>query len=217
MAPNHPAGFQQGDLLAGLDGALEGRLHATIGRVGIEAARALATNAADRRCVDAAGLVMGDEDLQASFVHAGFALTALPHRRIEELEWMREAAGLTLRVESGRDERGNAAGVPYGSVARMILLYLQTEAVRTRSREVELGRSMNRWLTAMGVNNGGKGYSLVREQSRRISLCRLTFFAASEEGIQVTNGGFVRNAILILPRLGGRGFSSPCAARPVPA
>jgi hypothetical protein len=185
-----------GDLLLGLEDALEGRLHRTIERVGIERARAMAMTAADRRCVEAANLVMTDEDLQAGFVHAGFALTALPHRRIEEAEWVREAAGLTLRVESGRDERGVAAGIPYGSVARMILLYLQTEAVRTRSREVELGRSMNRWLTAMGVNNGGKGYSLVREQSWRLSLCRLTFFSTSEEGRQITNGGFVRNAIL---------------------
>ena len=184
------------DLASGLEDALGGKLHRTIELLGIERARAMAATAADRRCVEAARLVMMDEDLQAGFVHAGFALTALPHRRIAETEWVREAAGLTLRVESGRDERGVAAGIPFGSVARMILLYLQTEAVRTRSREVELGRSMNRWLTAMGVNNGGKGYSLVREQSWRLSLCRLTFFSVSGEGRQITNGGFVRNAIL---------------------
>jgi hypothetical protein len=56
-------------------------------------------------------------------------------------------------------------GVPYGSIARMILLYLQTQAVRTRSREVELGASMNAWLTAMGIPIGGKTYQIVREQS----------------------------------------------------
>ena len=32
----------------------------------------------------------------------------------------------------------------------MILLYLQTQAIRTRSREVELGRSMRHWLDRMG-------------------------------------------------------------------
>ena len=185
-----------GDLMSGLEGSLEGKLHRTIELLGIERARAMAVSAADRRCIEAANLVMSDEDLQAGFVHAGFALTALPHRRVEETEWVREAAGLTLRVESGKDERGVMAGIPYGSVARMILLYLQTEAVRTRSREVELGRSMNRWLTTMGVNNGGKGYHLVREQSWRLSVCRLTFYSTSDEGRQVTNGGFVRTAIL---------------------
>lgn len=184
------------DLLAGIEGALEGRLHKTLEQLGLESVRGMAMSAADRRCIDAAHLVMADEDFQAGFVHAGFALTALPHRNITEAEWVRETAGLTLRVESGKDERGNIVGVPYGSIARMILLYLQTEAVRTRSREVELGRSMNRWLTTMSVNNGGKGYMLVREQSRRLSLCRLTFYATSDEGTQITNGGFVRNAIL---------------------
>jgi hypothetical protein len=38
----------------------------------------------------------------------------------------------------------------------MILLYLQTQAVRTRSREIELGASMNAWLTAMDIPVGGK-------------------------------------------------------------
>jgi hypothetical protein len=83
------------DLLSGLDGALSGHLHKTIEHIGVEAARAAAVTAADRRCVDAAQLVMSDEDSQANFVHAGFALTALPHRRIAKSEWVREAAGLT--------------------------------------------------------------------------------------------------------------------------
>lgn len=97
---------------------------------------------------------MADEDLQANFVHAGFALAALPHRRIPESEWVREAAGVTLRVESGKDERGAIVEIPYGSVARMILLYLQTEAVRTRSREVELGRSN----PGLGTSQHGNRY-----------------------------------------------------------
>ena len=59
-------------------------------------------------------------------------------------------------MESGLDIRKQPIGVPYGSIARMILLYLQTQAVRTRSREVELGASMNAWLTAMGIPIGGK-------------------------------------------------------------
>ena len=40
-----------GDLLSGMEDALEGRLHRTIERLGIERARAMATTAADRRCI----------------------------------------------------------------------------------------------------------------------------------------------------------------------
>ena len=43
-----------------------------------------------------------------------------------------------LLVESGLDIKKQPIGVPYGSIARMILLYLQTQAVPTHSREVEL-------------------------------------------------------------------------------
>ncbi len=41
-----------------------------------------------------------------------------------------------------------------------MLLYLQTEAIRTSNPEVELGRSMHAWLSRMGIPAGGKNYKL---------------------------------------------------------
>lgn len=123
-------------------------------------------------------------------------MTALPHKRNEDREWVRDGADIRLRIESGKTHDGTSVGVPFGYVARLILLYLQTEAIKTQSREVELGRSMHSWLKAMGLNSGGKGYEAVREQSRRLSLCRLTFYRIGEGGEAVMNGGFVREAIL---------------------
>lgn len=38
----------------------------------------------------------------------------------------------------------------------MILLYLQTQAVRTGSREVALGRSIQDWMETMGLAVGGE-------------------------------------------------------------
>ena len=73
-------------------------------------------------------------------------MTSLPHKRIEEALWRRDGHRTTLLVESGRHRNGELLGVPYGSIARLILLYLQTEAVRTNSPEVELGRSMKSWM-----------------------------------------------------------------------
>jgi hypothetical protein len=48
----------------------------------------------------------------------------------------------------------------------------------------------------MGIDNGGKTYRLVREQSRRLSLCRLTLYRMTDEATSITNGSFVRDAIL---------------------
>jgi Plasmid encoded RepA protein len=179
-----------------IEDALEGRLPRQLETLGMQRALGLTTTSLARRCVEAVHLVLTDEEGAPGYVHAGFAMTALPHKRIDAPDWVRDGADVRLRIESGKSHDGTAVGIPFGYVARLILLYLQTEAIKTRSREVELGRSMHSWLKAMGLNSGGKGYEAVREQSRRLSLCRLTFYRLGEAGEAVLNGGFVREAIV---------------------
>ena len=173
-----------------------GDVHRLILAQGVEAARAASDGKLDRQCVDTAFAVLGDEKQRIGIMHAGFAMTALPHKQVVNPLWTREGGSVRLQVESGRDAGGNVVGIPFGSVARLILLYLQSEAIRTKSREIELGRSMNYWLKTMGVDNGGKNYKIVREQSKRISLCRLTFYRITASATAVTNGSFVRDAII---------------------
>jgi hypothetical protein len=159
-----------------------GEVHKLIVRHGIEAVRAMADSKSERQAIDAAALVMAEEESRLGITHAGFAMTSLPHKRIEDQLWRREGHKTTLLIESGRDRQGGLTGVPYGSIARLILLYLQTEATRTGNPEVELGRSMKSWMSRMNLTSGGKTYQLVTEQARRISACRLTFFTARESG-----------------------------------
>lgn len=171
-------------------------IHQLILTDGVERARELAEDKSARRRIDAASKVMADEECRIGITHAGFAMTSLPHRSVADKVWVREAPGVKLLVESGHDGDGEPVGLPYGSVARLILLYLQTQAIRTGSCEVELGRSMHEWLKAMGIDPGGTGYRAVREQSRRLSLCRLTFRRPLEGATLVSNAGFVQDAII---------------------
>jgi hypothetical protein len=163
---------------------------------GIEATRSLSNTKAERVAAEAAFSVLTDETQRIGIIHAGFAMTALPHRATVENIWQRQSGDVKLLLESGRTSATESVGLPYGSIARMILLYLQTEAVKTRSRDVELGRSMNTWLNSMGMGTGGRNYNLVREQSKRLSLCRLTFLRETAKQTFVTNGSFVHDAIL---------------------
>lgn len=172
-----------------------GEVHQLITMHGLEEAKARATDKLDRQCVETAFAVMSDDEQRIGIMHAGFSMTALPHKEIAEPVWTRRGGPIKLRIDSGTDEDGLPVGIPFGSIARMILLYLQTEAVKTRSREVELGRSMNQWLSSMNIDGGGRQYRLVREQSRRLSLCRLTFYRTTDETTRITNSSFVRDAI----------------------
>ncbi len=174
-----------------------GEVHQLILQQGLESARSMAETRAERQAVEAAGLVLAEEVSRLGITHAGFAMTSLPHKRIEEPLWRRQGHRTTLLVESGRTANGGWIGVPYGSMARLILLYLQTEAIRTNEPEVELGRSMHAWLSRMGIPAGGKNYKLVGEQARRISACRLTFLTEVPGAELRQNGAFVQNAITL--------------------
>lgn len=130
--------------------------------------------------------ILREEGQALGVTYSGFCLTGLPHKRLPDDQiWERATRNITLLVEPMRVHAGQTQGflgVPFGSRARLILLYLQTEAIRNNSREIELGRSMHEWLQRMGVRIGGKTYQAVREQALRISACRLTFKWHSADG-----------------------------------
>jgi Plasmid encoded RepA protein len=174
-----------------------GEVHQLILREGLENVRRMVETRAERQAVEAAGLILAEEVTRLGITHAGFAMTSLPHKRIDEPLWRRQGHRTTLLVESGRLANGGWIGVPYGSIARLILLYLQTESIRTNDPEVELGRSMHAWLSRMGISAGGKNYRLVSEQARRISACRLTFLTEIPGAELRQNGAFVQNAITL--------------------
>jgi hypothetical protein len=132
-----------------------------------------------RPAVEAAAAYMADEGSGIGFLYSGWCQAALPHRKQPDGKpWQIKSDFITLIVEPGHKpghDEPVPMGVPYGSRARLIMLYLQSEALRTRSREVELGGSMRDWLSRMGVSIGGKSVAMVRDQAERILRCRLSF------------------------------------------
>jgi hypothetical protein len=180
-------------------------IHDTIMEYGVEAARDMAVSKHERRLIDIAAEILAEGAERIGISHAGFALTSLPHKETREPVWRREGHRLTLLVESGRDRRASYIGIPFGSKARMILLYLQTQAIRTSSREVELGPSMRSWMTAMGIaTTGGMTYKLVTKQAQRIAACRLTFFTRHEELELRQNGAFVDSEMSLFSSVDGQ-------------
>lgn len=153
-----------------------------------------------RPLVDIASEVLSDDAGRIGITYTGFCLTGLPHKRLaDDAPWEKRGHRVRLLVEPGRIIRDQGPtrliGVPYGARARMILLYLQTQAVRTGSREVELGRSMRDWLGRMGLTWGGETGKALREQATRIAACSLKFFWEGSTADGWTKGGFVRSGL----------------------
>jgi Plasmid encoded RepA protein len=179
-------------------------VHRLIIQQGVEEARRQAVTKHERALVEAAYQVMSEEADKLGFTYSGFALTSLPHKPQTDSIWRREGYNLTMLIQSGVDRTGVTLGVPYGSYARFILLFLQSQGIKTNSREIELGRSMRVWLGNMGLSIGGTTYRMVNEQARRISGCTLTFYADRDNKEIMRRGGFVDGAITLTDVVSGQ-------------
>ncbi|MGE0415443.1 MAG: replication protein RepA [Acetobacteraceae bacterium] len=153
--------------------------------------------------MEAAATYLSDEESGLGFAFSGWAQAALPHRRqADDHPWQLVSDRVTLVVEPGRKPNGNGGltyiGVPFGAHARLIMLYLQTEALRTSCREIELGGSLRQWLTRMGVPIGGTAARSVRDQAERISRSRLTFHIGRDGSTSgLVNQSIVDRAIFL--------------------
>jgi len=77
-------------------------------------------------------------------------IATLPHRAQPGDHYERQNGGYRLIVQAMP-----GAGLPFGSYPRLLLSWLATEIVRTRRRELELGRSMARFLDSLGLSRSG--------------------------------------------------------------
>ena len=144
-------------------------VHKLIEDLGQEGALKAAETEGDRRAVEAAISYMSDEEAGIGFLYSGWCQAALPHKKLaDDAVWKIQTERVTLVVEPGRrnllGDNTEFVGVPYGSRARLILLYLQSEALRTKSRDIELGRSLHAWLGRLGIPIGGKSFRDVRNR-----------------------------------------------------
>jgi Plasmid encoded RepA protein len=156
----------------------------------------------ERQVVEAAAAYMADEDAGIGFLYSGWCQAALPHRRLpSDQGWQIDGERVRLIVEPGMRGGANGkpepVGVPFGSRARLILLRLQSEALRTGSRDVELGKSLRDWLSRMGIPVGGRSLKDVRDQTERISRCRLTFEVRHGGRIGMANQNIMESAIFL--------------------
>lgn len=136
-----------------------------------------------------------------AYLHAGLCLAALPHRkpRDELATWSRVNGNYHLVVRPGimprrGEEVVDPVGLPYGTRARLILLYLMGEAVRTRSSEVPLGKGLSAWLRRIGlpVSGGPRGsIRAIREQALRVARCSWTLRIDDQDRTAVIDGRIV--------------------------
>jgi hypothetical protein len=115
----------------------------------------------------------------AGFLGRALVQATLPYREPDATlpVWGRSAGDTSLIIKPGHyhDAETNSfksMGYPYGTIPRLLLAWLSTEAVRTKEQRVVLGESLGEFMNAIGITShtGGKNGSItrLREMMKRL-------------------------------------------------
>lgn len=110
--------------------------------------------------------ISAQEAGELGFMARSMTLCTLPHSKPKDNEFTRRNGNYTLTMISPRD-----IGLPYGSVPRLLLAWMATEAVRTKERVLVLGDTLSHFMRELGLTpTGGKKGDItrLREQMKRL-------------------------------------------------
>lgn len=159
------------------------RIHTALITQGPQAAVAVAQDAGQPDLFERIQAVALEEPAP-SFLHSALCAMSLPVRRPADdtAPIIRQDGQYTLAITPKPilrpvegQQRLQVLGVPYGSLPRLILIHVMTEAVRSRSRQIQLGSSFTDWMRRMGfrsISYGPRGSAtLIRQQLDRLLAC----------------------------------------------
>ena len=97
---------------------------------------------------------------EAVYMASELVQCTLPHKDPKKIPvWIRRNGNFTLAIQAGTNlKTGESYGYPYGIIPRLILFWIITEAIRTKSRRLELGHSLRQFMAELGLDSsrGGK-------------------------------------------------------------
>ena len=113
-----------------------------------------------------------------------------------KLQYKRVNGPYKLIMIAGGDNK-----LPYGNLPRLLLSWVTTEAVRTQSRELVLGRSLSEFMRQLGVLSSDSGGSTgvrtrLRNQMKRLFGCTVSLIYEDEHGEATLNAPIARRSEL---------------------
>ena len=108
---------------------------------------------------------------ELGFTARSLALASLPHSKPTEQEVTRINGDLQVTLLASKK-----VGLPYGVIPRLVICWLATEVVKTKSREVVLGDSMSSFMRKLDMlPTGGRWGSIKRfkDQTEKLFRCNI--------------------------------------------
>jgi len=140
------------------------------------------------RLIETAGL-LGFDEPDVTFQHSILCQTSLPYRDpgAEVREWERDQGNASLLIEAGRAKDVESGewvklGLPWGPKARLIMMHLNSEAIRTQSPEICVGDSLTAFVKRIGLTTDGRTIRTIKDQVGALSAAVIRMAFKGAEG-----------------------------------
>jgi hypothetical protein len=125
-------------------------------------------------------------DQDKAFLARQLVQTTLPHADPGNVPvWSRTNGNITLLIQQGYKANGEGVGHPYGTIPRLLMYWMTTEAVRTKSPRLVLGDSLAAFMEELGLDSRGGGArsdrARLEQQMRRLFAARISFEGTIQE------------------------------------
>jgi hypothetical protein len=124
-----------------------------------------------QRLIDSAVQIEAEGPDSITYQHTVFCQTGLPYRDpgAQVREWEREQGMASLLIEAGKakdPETGKwvELGLPFGPKPRLILCYLNAQALKTGSPVIEVEDSLTAFVKRLGLVSKGRNMHIIKTQ-----------------------------------------------------
>lgn len=102
----------------------------------------------------------------------------MPHSRMDSHEFKRRNGAFKLTILADSE-----VGLPYGSIPRLLMSWITTEAVKTKQRELILGHTLSKFMAELEmIPSGGKWGSITRLKDQMKRLFSASISCSYDDG-----------------------------------
>lgn len=168
--------------------------------------------AVQMRLIEAAADIRQNSPEDISYQHTVLCQTGLPYRDTDARVWERRNGRVVLNIEAGmayhaEQEKFVELPLPFGPKARLILIHLNSEAIKNRSPLIEVEDSMTAFVRMLQAGRDPTGPEIRKFKNQLSALSVATIRMAitvekTEEGMRARqiNTQIVKNFDLWFPK-----------------
>ena len=135
------------------------------------------------------------EPQKITYSHSTLCQTSLPFKDMGEVrEWKNRNGDALVLLEAGQAYNPEIAdtvrlGLPYGAKPRLILMYLNSQAIKTQSPEIAVEDSLYAFIKRLGIQPDGREYKRIKDQLSRLAAAHITIGRTEADGSGTTQWG----------------------------